>query len=325
VDKEISELDPQLLPITVKLGIAPSISLHANGTYWGSEVGHVSPQVKKLLGCRPPPYENMEAVALQDRLKDQGITARQAIACAKGGFGEGVFPTYPEEVKGLPPVQPNAYTDGGLKNPTNHQWACAGFGIWIPRSVHASHTPSVHVVSSTTAAIPTVVPPVRSMQAAIGERHGVHNEQGTFHNTGEEPISYTGEEPQDHSHTPTDNREGASYYEDDICMDDGTVQPGPTPSQPTGLREQAASVHEDSHTPSAAMTEVGEQICDSISADAMPSVPEDFSNNNLQADSMQHISRNTCCQNLIGEMGASMWEAFQVKGRARLAPRSRPS
>ena len=109
---------------------------------------------------------------MQGRLKDKGITARQAIACAKGGFGEGIFPTYPEEVHGLPPTLPNAYTDGGLKNPSNHQWGCAGFGIWIPRSVQTSHTPSVPTASLTTTAIPTVVPPAQSLHSAIGEEHG---------------------------------------------------------------------------------------------------------------------------------------------------------
>ncbi len=137
-DKELSEIEHHLLPIAVKLGIAPAISMHANCTYWGSEVGNISKKVKGLLGCKPPPGDNMEAFDLQERLKGQGISARQAIACAKGGFGDGTVRTYPGEVKGLQPDQPNASTDGGLKNPSNHQWSCAGFGIWIPRSVPVS-------------------------------------------------------------------------------------------------------------------------------------------------------------------------------------------
>ncbi len=115
VDKELADLDPQPLPLVVKLGIAPAISHQADHAFLGSSIGQVSKMVKKLLGCRPPPYDNYEAMRLQERLKDQGISARQAIACAKGGYGEGEFPTYPEEVQGLPPDKPNAYTDGGLK------------------------------------------------------------------------------------------------------------------------------------------------------------------------------------------------------------------
>lgn len=52
------------------------------------------------------------------------------MACIRGGFGTGGDPTFPLQVDGEVPEQPNGYTDGGLENPSMQWWALGGFGVW---------------------------------------------------------------------------------------------------------------------------------------------------------------------------------------------------
>ena len=52
-----------------------------------------------------------------------GVSARQLVATLKGGFDEGGSPIFPTKPGDDTPDLPNIYTDGGVVNPTTHQWS----------------------------------------------------------------------------------------------------------------------------------------------------------------------------------------------------------
>jgi hypothetical protein len=132
------------LPEAVKLGIAPALSHAAHTTYWGTQVPHQE-RIKRnstqwLLGVRHP-VANQAARVLQDKVSTQLCNARQLIGLCKGGHGQGEYGDYPEEVEGEVPEEPNLYTDGGVKNPTNQHFAIAGFGLWWPKQKEVAPNP----------------------------------------------------------------------------------------------------------------------------------------------------------------------------------------
>ncbi len=146
-DAEIGNMDPDLLPEMVKLGIAPAITHVSNATYWGTPLGTQEPLTRKstqwLIGGRHLP-DNKDARALQAKVNVEQCNARQLIALCKGGHGQGQHGEYPQEVSGEVPEEPNLYTDGRVKNPTNQHWAIAGFGLWWPKQSEVTPNPSLH-------------------------------------------------------------------------------------------------------------------------------------------------------------------------------------
>ena len=65
----------------------------------------------------------------------KGVNARQCVAAIKGPYGGGCRPTFPDEVQGNLPSEPNVYGDGSLKCPTNQWWAIGGYGLWWPKQI----------------------------------------------------------------------------------------------------------------------------------------------------------------------------------------------
>ena len=59
-------------------------------------------------------------------------------------FGQGHKPRFPENVKGKPAKKPDCFTDGGVKNPSNQQWAVVGFGIWHEVASVGTEEPTLH-------------------------------------------------------------------------------------------------------------------------------------------------------------------------------------
>ena len=131
----IAELDPDILPIIIKHGIAPSMGYGDYETYWGKEMkpgNGTTEKTAELIGARPDPLEDADATQIQTTAKNSKISARQLIASLRGAHGMGETPAYPEDVKGDMPDDPNGYTDGGVKHPTSSLWQMAGFSMWWP-------------------------------------------------------------------------------------------------------------------------------------------------------------------------------------------------
>ena len=130
-DPELARLDPKLLCKDIKRGIAPAMGTQHDETYWGEKIDeNLDKQTKKLLGIRHPPAECAEARQLILQAREVDCNARQLIAVGRGGFGQGEKPKCPEGINGKPAAQPDLFSDGGVKNPTNQTWALGGFGIW---------------------------------------------------------------------------------------------------------------------------------------------------------------------------------------------------
>ena len=71
------------------------------------------------------------------------LGARQAVAVLKVTRGTGDrCPNFPEGVSGSPPLEPNAYSDGGVTCPSSEHYRISGMGVfWPDRSKH-NHRPN---------------------------------------------------------------------------------------------------------------------------------------------------------------------------------------
>jgi hypothetical protein len=181
---------------------------------------------------------------LQANLAHSECSARQAVAIARGGDGQGQDPIFPAEVIGVPPTAPNLYTDGGLTNPTNHHWSCAGFGLWLPRTAEND----IHSI-----AIPSVVPPVIMSSSMLVSgvnsndttnntrlSEGNNEQLGSSHTTdGERPSGTNGEQP-----TPGDDeRPGPSVGEEPSAS--GGERPSGDLQDEGNLLPHTLSVHDE--------------------------------------------------------------------------------
>ena len=72
----------------------------------------------------------------------QDIPAREVmVAMTKGEEGEEmVRPKIKEQVQGIAPQEPNAYSDGSLKNTKGYFWQLGGAGVWWPNRVESEVT-----------------------------------------------------------------------------------------------------------------------------------------------------------------------------------------
>ena len=117
---EIAELDPEILPMPIRHGIAPAMKAKGTTTFWGTEMEEESKYTKhifKLLGgCRP----NEISAEIKEEMQKLpiNITAREYVQYNVDEGGNGDLPD-PEREEGVPPEDPNTYTDGSLHNPTS--------------------------------------------------------------------------------------------------------------------------------------------------------------------------------------------------------------
>ena len=87
-------------------------------------------QIFKLLGgCRA----NEISAEIKEEMQKLpiNITAREYVQYKVDEGGKGELPD-PEREEGVPPEDPNTYTDGSLHNPTSRHWQVGGMGIFWP-------------------------------------------------------------------------------------------------------------------------------------------------------------------------------------------------
>lgn len=118
-DAELANIGARLMNPAVRRGIAPAMRSASNVAFWGLDLNRIenaSQDAITLFGCVP--QEDRDVQECLDEARQPGKNARQLMACLRGGFGTGGSPTFPLQVDGDIPEEPNGYTDGGLVNPS---------------------------------------------------------------------------------------------------------------------------------------------------------------------------------------------------------------
>ena len=115
-------------------GIPPAIQLQQHRNFWGDEIpdefrGDPTPLGFQLSGQTLDPTVNglLDARTAFER----NLNARQFFQCKRTTVLEHDLPTTSFSVMPAP-IDPNVYTDGGLKSPTNPLWALGSFGVTWP-------------------------------------------------------------------------------------------------------------------------------------------------------------------------------------------------
>ncbi len=77
-DKELAQLDPEVLHPAIRHGIAPAMSAKLKATYWGGEITGMDKCCMKLLGNVP---EGLTPLSIRDEVKtcEAEWTAREVI------------------------------------------------------------------------------------------------------------------------------------------------------------------------------------------------------------------------------------------------------
>ena len=121
-------------PKEIRRGIAPALSHDPQATFWGDEFHSASGQDQITMGGNTPDtYLDGYDLSMLKYYKDTKMNARHLTTTEKATATYRYtpnFPTIPEDQ--YPPRQPNAYTDGGLRQPTCHHWSLGGWGLWLP-------------------------------------------------------------------------------------------------------------------------------------------------------------------------------------------------
>ena len=131
IDTTLADLDPELLPMPVRHGIAPALKAKGATTYWGSEEDpNIPDDQRKLFGCCMEKEIN-ESIRDEMQKLTIEITAREYIQYKDDEGGNSKLPT-PGKEEDNAPEDINVYTDGSLHNPTSRHWQVGGMGIFWP-------------------------------------------------------------------------------------------------------------------------------------------------------------------------------------------------
>ena len=117
----------------VRQGIAPALSACSIGTYWGETCRHedLTDKQWKLLGGEAADRAH-HAIASQMKDFDPRVKAREVMQVQlQPAKGCEELPT-PECVEEEPPMKPNVFSDGSVKNPRSTHWQIGGVGVWWP-------------------------------------------------------------------------------------------------------------------------------------------------------------------------------------------------
>lgn len=125
MDKELAEIDPDLLPAPIKHGIAPAMSLGPKEAFWADLTDKHKFNQKQRKFCRRDgglkTDDNIKEIV--DKLSgEKNITAREVMQnlLAPGPDSEDL--PMPERIEGMPPMDPHVYSDGSVHNPTSMHW-----------------------------------------------------------------------------------------------------------------------------------------------------------------------------------------------------------
>ena len=132
-DEEIASIEPKGLPAAVKQRIARAMNMDIRTAFWGSEVNKEdSKEAQKLCGCQP---ERVLTNAMKEINEKCGSRfSARAIMQHHINEEEGEELPMPQHIATKqPPPEPNAYSDGSLKNPgVGPPWMIGGIGVWWP-------------------------------------------------------------------------------------------------------------------------------------------------------------------------------------------------
>ena len=118
-DKELAEIDPRALPMSVKCGIAPAMRASTNASFWGKHGQQHMSQKKKLCGDRGLKKAHCNIAKAVHQLNEEGqeCTAREVMqSMLEQRKGSEALPA-PKKTTGKPPARPNVYSDGSVHNP----------------------------------------------------------------------------------------------------------------------------------------------------------------------------------------------------------------
>ena len=111
----------------------------AESAFWGKElekIGRITDEQKELMGAKKARTQAQRSA--MEGLAEEETNSRKILAKARGGYGTGTNPTFPDQ--GMLQDQPRtkAYTEGGLTSPERKWWTLGGFGVWWPERQQAS-------------------------------------------------------------------------------------------------------------------------------------------------------------------------------------------
>ena len=150
IDAELASVPIELLPMSIRSGIAPAMKTNGESTFWGRTLPSSTDQkIKRLLGVDMElhtPGENADETFKREQAKEiikdpeyMELNARQVLLKCKQAHGSGVnlgFPTKDqinEAMQGYKDdVMITVFGDGSLTNPTKWWAAIGGFGVWLP-------------------------------------------------------------------------------------------------------------------------------------------------------------------------------------------------
>ena len=79
-----------------------------------------------------------EVGKVEEHAKEE-TNSRKILARARGAFGRGENPTFPDS-KDIPKSEwVRVYTDGGLTSPDRKWWSLGGYGVWWPGEKGGEH------------------------------------------------------------------------------------------------------------------------------------------------------------------------------------------
>ena len=151
LDKDIAEIPTQWLLLNIRSGIAPTMRLEGEATFWGKNFDDsIDEKTKKLLGMdlelhtqgknREETEARKEAIDIIDDQANRWLNARQVILKYKMPHGSGTNPQFPTERQIDIQMQESdegffveIYGDGSVTDPTCWWAALGGFGSWMPR------------------------------------------------------------------------------------------------------------------------------------------------------------------------------------------------
>ena len=129
-DPIIAQLERCSLPKPTRVGIPLLMKANPSGDLWGYD-NQTFEQLQRIFGVRPS--FNQTQINADNTYNDLVDTnspnnARQFVALAKGPY-IGPNTQLPTPCNDNAPEQPNVWTDGSLKTPTQHAWSLGGFGV----------------------------------------------------------------------------------------------------------------------------------------------------------------------------------------------------